>query len=984
VRSGNFRIDFWVIIFPERMKHCRLALLSVLAGCADAQVNIGQNDELARIIGGSETVEDRHSYAVNIQGSNGLVCGGSLIARDVVLTAAHCMNAEMYAVLGRHDLKDDDGEVIAAREVIPHPGYSDDTFPNDFMLVFLADAYTADNVNVVKLNSDPSLPTVGQSLTVMGWGNTVVSPVPALSEDLRSVDVIAISNEECEGSEGYDELGEYWTYAGTITTDMLCTEADGKNSCQGDSGGPLIIKGDDGSADVQVGVVSWAIGCAAAGFPGVYARVSYAYDWIRSEVCKGSAYASEAGFDCSTSNENDQCIICPNGATAGDDFAPYAAEGDPTTCAEIIDAGKLHESWSEWCGQKKTHELFCCPTESENPCTICPNGATAGDDFVPFADEGDPTTCAEIIDSVRVFESGTFECANLEQLELFCCPAEPQNPCIICTNGITSGDNFAPFADSGDPTTCAELIEGTKQYEKESDYCQIIGEAYEPYCCFTEPVFWPPCIICPDGATAGDDFAPNAGIGDFTTCAEIIEEAKLFETGSKECAIYESYELSCCFTEPENPCIICPNGATAGDDYVPPAYDKTCAETIELATRFETESDYCGVFGELDASYCCPPDPVVDSTCIICPDGATAGDDFMPYADSGNNLTCSDLIYAAKLNDAESAWCEMNELDAVYCCPTAPENPCIICPNGAFAGDDFVPHESSGSTMTCKEIIDFAMKFESGSSQCKLREADESLCCPSVLATSTTTSMTTPTTLNTSTAPMATDPSTVAETTPAPTPMQTEETTDASSLGTTAMNPCIMCPNGVTAGYDDVAPWADTGDPTTCAEFIDAAKLYETGSEGCAWADRAELGCCPTAPENPCIICPNGSTAGDDYVPPYEGNTFTCAENIDYATLFETESDYCGLIGVLDESYCCPPVTSAPTPMSVDDTTVATTTTSSTNAAPSPVEPLTPSPTSITTSTKSPTVPSSGCASVSEVVFTFIVIVSSLSIIAFV
>ena len=148
------------------MKHCRLALLSVLAGCADAQVNIGQNDELARIIGGSEAVEDRHSYAVAMLPG---FCGGSLIARDVVLTAAHCMNATMYAVLGRHDLKDDDGEVIAAREVIPHPGYSADAgYGNDFMLVFLADAYTADNVNVVKLNSDPSLPAVGQSLTVMG------------------------------------------------------------------------------------------------------------------------------------------------------------------------------------------------------------------------------------------------------------------------------------------------------------------------------------------------------------------------------------------------------------------------------------------------------------------------------------------------------------------------------------------------------------------------------------------------------------------------------------------------------------------------------------------------------------------------------------------------------------------------------------------------------------------------------------------------
>lgn len=45
-------------------------------------------------------------------------------------------------------------------------------------------------------------------------------------------------------------------------------------------------------------MVSWGIGCASDDFPGVYARVSSAYGWIKDEVCKGSKYASDAGFDC--------------------------------------------------------------------------------------------------------------------------------------------------------------------------------------------------------------------------------------------------------------------------------------------------------------------------------------------------------------------------------------------------------------------------------------------------------------------------------------------------------------------------------------------------------------------------------------------------------------------------------------------------------------------------------------------------------------
>lgn len=58
---------------------------------------------------------------------------------------------------------------------------------------------------------------------------------------------------------------------------MICAGEKGKDSCQGDSGGPMVD-----SAGKQVGVVSWGIGCALAGYPGVYARVSTYADWISS------------------------------------------------------------------------------------------------------------------------------------------------------------------------------------------------------------------------------------------------------------------------------------------------------------------------------------------------------------------------------------------------------------------------------------------------------------------------------------------------------------------------------------------------------------------------------------------------------------------------------------------------------------------------------------------------------------------------------
>ena len=260
-----------------------------------AREQSSSTQDLQRIIGGYEAVEGRFSYAVSLQGPLGHFCGGSLIARDVVLTAAHCQGVAHSVVLGRHDLADFDGDVFAVKAELPHPKYDGILSNNDFMLIFLDGYSAAEDVVAVRLNSDPLVPAAGRDATVVGWGDTDISFVEDISDVLMKVVVSVVSNDECGSVEGSG-----YSYRGRITDSMLCAWSDGRDSCQGDSGGPLVIRGgnDDGRSDVQVGIVSWGIGCAYDKFPGIYARVSQAYGWIEREVCAGSNHASEAGFDC--------------------------------------------------------------------------------------------------------------------------------------------------------------------------------------------------------------------------------------------------------------------------------------------------------------------------------------------------------------------------------------------------------------------------------------------------------------------------------------------------------------------------------------------------------------------------------------------------------------------------------------------------------------------------------------------------------------
>jgi len=238
--------------------------------CGVSTVNSG-----TKIVGGVVATAHEFPWQVSLMYNGQHMCGGTLIDKQWVVSAAHCFentHRELWHVaLGLHDAHHiARSNYLKVNHIYVHGSFnSHNNNGNDIALMQLEKPVDISGADV----RTACLPQAHESFdgdvcTVTGWGSQYEDgPV---QQFLHKVNVPIITNSQCS----------YYVGSGLISSTNICAgvQQGGKDACQGDSGGPLVCK--VGGHWKLAGVVSWGFGCGQRNAPGIYTRVSEFLNWI--------------------------------------------------------------------------------------------------------------------------------------------------------------------------------------------------------------------------------------------------------------------------------------------------------------------------------------------------------------------------------------------------------------------------------------------------------------------------------------------------------------------------------------------------------------------------------------------------------------------------------------------------------------------------------------------------------------------------------
>jgi uncharacterized repeat protein (TIGR02543 family) len=287
----------------HRLKQIAILFLAISIGFSSTSYAAPNNEEKDRdslatiqIVGGNEIeIEDAPWQVALIYSSRpnnfqGQFCGGSIISREWIVTAAHCLDVEpgnepmpvsAFRVLaGTSTLSTTALSGNLVNSYIIHPGWDPDTNKNDIALVQLKVPLVLNPGTIETIAIPSAKPVDGTSALISGWGSVLMREPGEDDDDdyayptkLNGAIIYVDSDEEC--------LSEFEDYFDAAT--MTCATVPGWNidTCQADSGGPMATLNSD--VWYLSGITSWGDGCAWTS-SGVYTNVAIYSSWISTNA----------------------------------------------------------------------------------------------------------------------------------------------------------------------------------------------------------------------------------------------------------------------------------------------------------------------------------------------------------------------------------------------------------------------------------------------------------------------------------------------------------------------------------------------------------------------------------------------------------------------------------------------------------------------------------------------------------------------------